>query len=105
MNKISGWIAAVAGSLAIGVAMMLWSLAPSSECSTPDQIQWWSGLVPFGLFVVAGAYTIVRGTIAQRLLIFLASAAMVAAYVWVFSRSLPIVIDTEIGCATTSDRV
>jgi uncharacterized membrane protein YccC len=56
------------------------------------------------LFVASGGYVAVRGGVAQRLLLFLASAAIVAAYAATLSMSLPMVIETEIGCAADGRR-
>lgn len=101
MSKIGGWFAATGAALALGIALLLWSVAPASECTTPQQVQWWAGLAPFCLSVVAGGYTALRGTAAQRLLLLVVSAVLVAGYVWALSRSLPIVIDTEVTCAAS----
>lgn len=104
MSKAIGWVTAISAALALAFAMLLWGLGPASECSTPHQIHRWAGVIPFVLFVAAGAYTSARGTAAQRLLLFVTSAATVAAYIWVLSFSLPMVIETELGCAATDQR-
>lgn len=93
------WLAASGAILALALAMLFWGLAPASECSTPHQIHFWGGLPVFGLFVATGCYVAARGTVTQRLLFFLASAAIIAVYVAVLSQSLSMVIQTEIGCA------
>ena len=93
------WLVSIVATLALALAMLIWGLGPASECSTPPQIHWWIGFPVFGLFVAAGGYVSAQGTAAQRLLLFMASAAIVAGYVAILSRSLPMVIETEIGCA------
>ena len=93
------WLAASGAALALGVAMLLWGLGVASECSTPHQIHWWAGAPPFALFVALGGYVAARGSVAQRLLLFIASAAIISAYVAMLSASLPMVIATEISCA------
>lgn len=95
------WLATLGALAALGAAMLLWGLAPASECSTPHAIHWWLGLPAFAIFTAAGGYVAVRGHAMQRLLLLLASAAIVAGYVAILSESLPIVIRTEIDCAAT----
>ena len=94
-----GWLVALGAALAFATAMLLWGLAPASECSTPHQVRWGSGLPPFALFVIAGGYILVRGTVGQRLLLLVALAAVLPLYISVLSESLQIVITTEISCA------
>ncbi len=79
--------------------MFLWGLAPASECSTPHQVHWRLGLLPFALFVVAGGYTLMQGTVGQRLLLLAALAAVLPLYVFLLSESLQIVIATEVSCS------
>jgi hypothetical protein len=104
MSKTIGWVTAFGAALAFALAMLLWGVGPASECSTPHEVHRWAGFLPFTFFIAAGAFTAARGTAAQRLLLFVTSAVTVAAYVWVLSFSLPMVIETEIGCAATAQR-
>lgn len=104
MSKTIGWATTIGAVLAFALAMLIWGLGPASECSTPHQIHRWAGVLPFAFFVAAGAFMSARGTAAQRLLLFVASAVTIAAYVWVLSLSLPMVIETEISCAATAQR-
>jgi hypothetical protein len=83
--------------------MLVWGLPPASDCGTPHQILWWPGLFPFALFVAAGGYTAWRGTVGQRLLLFLTTAAIVVAYILVLSSALQIAIDTERARAVNTD--
>ena len=99
MTKVISWFVAIGALLVLAVAMLAWGLAPASECSTPHQIHWWGGLPAFAIFMLLGGYIAARGSLAQRLLLFLASGAVIAAYVGVLSLSLPMVIQTETGCA------
>ncbi len=92
------WLATIGSIIALTVAMLSWGLTPASECSTSHSIDWWRGLSFFATFVVAGGFIAARGNTAQRVLLFLTSAAVIAGYVAVLSQSLPIVIQTEIGC-------
>lgn len=48
----------------------------------------WIGFPVFVLLVAAGCYIAERGNLAQRLLLFIASAAIVAGHVFTPSRSL-----------------
>ncbi len=103
-SGVSKWLATGGAVLALAVAMLLWGLAPASECSTAHRIHWLAGLPAFGLFVAAGGFVAARGSLAQRLLLFMASAAILAAYVAMLSASLPMVMQTEIGCAAAGLR-
>lgn len=104
MKSVIRWFVAAGAVLAFAIAMLLWGLGPASECSTPHELHWWAGLVPFALFIAAGGYIVVRGTAAQRLLLFLASAAVIPLYMAALSVSLQLVIETEIGCAAQGHR-
>lgn len=94
-----GWLLALGAALALATAMLLWRLAPASECSTPQQLHWLRGLPPFVLFVLAGGYTLARGSVGQRLLLLAALATVLPLYIFLLSESLQIVIATEISCA------
>lgn len=85
--------------LALLLAMLLWGLAPASECGTPHEIRWWAGLLPFLVFLVIGIRIVGQGDPGRQMTLFLASAAVVATYTLVLSLSLPMVIATEISCA------
>ena len=93
------WLITIGATIVLAMAMLLWGLAPASECSTPQEIHFWIGFPVFVFFVAAGCYIAARGTLAQRLLLFIASAAIVAGYVATLSRSLPMVVQLEISCA------
>jgi hypothetical protein len=93
------WLITIGATIALAMAMPLWGLASASECSTPQEIHFWIGFPVFVFFVAAGCYIAARGNPVQRLLLFIASAAIVAGYVATLSRSLPMVIQLEISCA------
>ena len=104
MSKLAGWPAVGIAALAFGFAMLLWGLAPASECGTPHEIRWPAGFLPFLVFLAAGSQTVVRGDVAQRLVLFVTVATTIAAYTWLLSRSVPMVIQTEISCAARAHR-
>lgn len=98
-SAVMKWLVTIGATIALATAMLLWGLAPASECSTPQEIHWWSGLPVFVFYVAAGCYIAAQGTLAQRLLLFITSAGIIVVYVAILSQSLPIVIQTEISCA------
>jgi hypothetical protein len=104
LKSVIGWCAAAGAALAFAFAMFLWGVMPASECSTRHEVHVWAGLVPFAMFVAAGGYVVVRGTVGQRLLLFLASAAVIPLYVATLSVSLQLVFETEIDCAAQGYR-
>ncbi|RYY32420.1 MAG: hypothetical protein EOP59_19175 [Sphingomonadales bacterium] len=61
-------------------------------------------LAPFAIFVVAGAWIVWAGSPGQRLFVFLGAVLAMAGYVGSLSLSMPMVIETEIGCAKDSAR-
>jgi hypothetical protein len=93
------WLVTIGATIFLATAMLLWGLVPASECSTPQEIHWFTGFPVFVFFLAAGCYIATRGTLAQRLLLFIASAAIVAGYVATLSQSLPMVLQLEISCA------
>ena len=98
------WVASGTAVILLALAMLIWSVAPASECSTFQGINWWMGLLPFVLAVAADTYAIAFGSRPQRLTLFLISMAIVAGYVWTLSQSLPIAFATEISCAAEAKR-
>jgi hypothetical protein len=101
---MKGWSASGAAAILLALAMLMWSITPASECTTPQNVNWWKGLLPFALAVTAGAYAIAYGSRAQRLAVFLASAVVVCGYAWILSESLPEAITTAINCAAAAKR-
>ena len=101
---MKGWLASGASIVLLALAMLIWSVAPASECSPTQNIDWWMGLLPFVLAVAAGAYALTVGSRAQRLTLFLISMAIIAGYVRTLSQSLPIAFATEISCAAEAKR-
>jgi cytochrome bd-type quinol oxidase subunit 2 len=99
MIGIKRWVAVVAAAVALAFAALVSSVAPASECSTGHDIHWWIAAPFFALFLAAGAYVVAAGNVAQRLTLFLASGLLMSSYVAVLAASLPMVYETEIGCA------
>jgi hypothetical protein len=97
-------IAVWAAIIGLAIAGFLSSLPPASECSTAHKIHWLLAAPFFSLFVVAGAYAIVKGSVAQRIILFIAVAMIIAGYVTGLSSSLPMVFETEISCAAQGGR-
>ena len=104
MVKWREGLAVAAAIFGLAIAGFLTSLPPASECSTAQEMHWLLAAPFFALFVIAGAYAIVKGSIAQRVILFIAVAAISAAYVHFLSVSLPMVFETEISCAARGER-
>ncbi len=93
------WLITIGATIVLAMAMLLWGLAPASECSTPQEIHFWIGFPVFVFFVAAGCYIAARGTLAQRLLLFIASAAIVGRACSDTLEAFPMVVQLEISCA------
>ena len=98
------WASAIVSLVGLLVAVLMWSVGQASECSTPLELNWLPGLVPFLVFQLFGTYAIALGDRRQRLAVFIASSVVIAAYVWGLAQSLPSAISTEIACAAQGDR-
>lgn len=99
MVRHANRIVTASAIVAFGLAMLLWGLVPSSDCSTPPQIHWLAGMISFSIFAVTGIYISARGTRAQCVLLLASVVLIVPIYMWVLSLSLPMVIGAT-GCPT-----
>ena len=103
-NALRGWVAVAGSAVGLAIAGLVASVGPASECSTPHEIHWGLAAPFFAMFLVAGGYVAAAGTRAQRLTLFLAAGAVMAGYVSGLAASLPLVFQTEIGCAADGAR-
>lgn len=103
-NTAKGWIAVIVAGGALTASYFTASIPVASECSTPHELRWWVAAPFFAFYVVAGAYVMVIGGRALRLLLFIGTALAVAAYVAGLSMALPLIIETEISCAAAGER-
>jgi hypothetical protein len=99
MTGLKGWIVVASAAFGLGIAALAASVGPASECSTAHEVHWWIAAPFFILFLGAGAYATAAGTKAQRLTLFVAVGMVMAGYVAGLALSLPMVFETEIGCA------
>jgi len=98
------WASAAVSLIALLAALLLWSVGPASECSTPQGLDWLTGLTLFVVFAASGAYVIAFGDRRQRLVQFIASSLFIVGYFGVLAQSLPSVFATEIACAAQGQR-
>lgn len=99
MAGLRGWLAAAGAAAGLASAGLAASVVPASECSTAHDVHWWIAAPFFLLFLAAGGYVMAAGSAAQRLTTFAAFGMVMAGYVAGLALSLPMVIETEIGCA------
>lgn len=99
-----GWLSVVGSLAALAVTMLLWAVGPASECSTPHEIHFWAGAIPFVLYMGIGGLVATRGSAGHRLAAFGGSALALVAYAFILSLNLPMVINTELGCAKIEGR-
>jgi hypothetical protein len=103
-HAVADWCLAALAAGAFAFAGLASSVGPASECSTPHAVHWHIAALPFLLFVAAGGYVFARGGAAVRLLLFAWICLVLAGYVAGLSMSLPMVYETEIGCAQDGAR-
>lgn len=104
MVGLRTWIAVAGAAGGLAVAGLAASVGPASECSTPHEVHYWAATPFFILFLVAGGHVMAAGSAAQRLTLFVALGVVMAGYVAGLALSLPMVFETEIGCAADGAR-
>ena len=104
MAGLRGSLAVAGAVVSLAAAGLTASVGPASECSTAHEVHWWIAAPFFLLFLAAGGYVVAAGSAAQRLTMFIAVGVVMAGYVAGLALSLPMVIETEIGCAAGAAR-
>jgi hypothetical protein len=92
-------IAALAALAGLALACLCTSLPPTSDCSTPNKVALLPALAFLGLYAPAGLYAALKGRAAERLIVVLGTALILAGYFVVLSMTLPMAFGAEISCA------
>lgn len=94
------WLLALLSAAAFGLAGVLGSLGPASECSTRLGLHLMPALAALAAAAALGLPVMLNGSRLQRAALFLTAAALFALYLFGLSEAVPMAIATEAACLT-----